>query len=166
MTDIISNACKTLLLALVIAPVSSTSLHAQRAATMFTHADATPVVASMTPVGQRSVPVLVVSGLAFGAVGLYGGALIGDRVARGCESEDCTWPALFSGAGIGMSAMIPLGVHLANHRKGNLLLELLASAALCAGGAAVGFSGAPGALLAIPPAQIASSILIERLTAK
>lgn len=168
MTNCVFNKWPAVLSALLFTPLCSTStaLYAQRAsAPMFVLTGPAQGVATRTPAGQRSVPVLVASSLAFGAIGLYGGALIGDKVASGCEGEDCSWPALFSGAGIGMSALIPLGVHLANNRKGNYPFELLASGVICAAGAALGFSGSPGALLAIPPAQILTSILIERKTA-
>ena len=71
------------------------------------------------------------------------------------------------GAVIGEATLLPLGVHLANHRRGNYGLSLLASAALGAAGVlAVEVANDGWPLIPIPIAQLISSILIERATSR
>jgi len=108
---------------------------------------------------------MILGGVGLGAAGLFGGALIGDRFQR-FPCEDCIEGA-FYGALAGESLAIPLGVHLANHRRGNLAPALAASlgiGALGLGAAAV--TDQWGILLAIPVFQVAASIGIERHTAR
>jgi hypothetical protein len=86
-----------------------------------------------------------------------------------CLASDCD-SRLGTGllaATAGVTAMIPLGVHLANRRHGSLLTDLLVSA----GVAGLGWGGAALAddgrwLLLIPPAQIAAAVLAERATTR
>ena len=107
---------------------------------------------------------MILGGVALGAAGLFGGALIGDRFQR-YPCEDCIEGAFF-GALAGESLTIPLGVHLADRRRGNLAPALAASigiGALGLGAAAV--TDQWGILLAIPVFQVAASIGIERHTA-
>jgi hypothetical protein len=66
---------------------------------------------------------------------------------------------------------VPIGVHLANRSRGNLALEVLASAGLLVGGIAVASATPRGTntfgtgefilLVGVPVAQIAASIAIE-----
>lgn len=59
------------------------------------------------------------------------------------------------------------GVHLANRRRGNYALSLLASAAIGAAGVlAVDAANDGWPLISVPIAQLISSILIERATAR
>ena len=68
-----------------------------------------------------------------------------------------------------------LGVHLANHRRGSLVFDFLTGAAIWAAGAGIGFAVANAmdsdaalwtAFVAIPIAQIASTVAVERATGR
>jgi hypothetical protein len=107
---------------------------------------------------------MVLGGLLLGAGGLFAGALLGDRFQR-YPCEDCIEGA-FYGALVGESLAIPLGVHLGDRRQGNAGTALAASLAI--GALGLGAAAATDEwrlLLAIPVAQLASSMVIERHTA-
>ncbi len=118
--------------------------------------------------GGRSTPRLVVGGLLGGGVGLGLGALVGGALGGGdtlCGDDPCGLAEAIFGAIGGEVALLPLGVHLANGRRGNYLLSLLASAGVAAGGLALSGGGDHGEVLAaVPVLQIVTSILIERGT--
>lgn len=121
--------------------------------------------------GGPSTLALAGGGLLGGAAGFFGGGFLGAVIA--CDQDDaadegfCAIGGFVVGASIGESALIPLGVHLANGRRGNYGLSLLASAAIAGVGLAVAIPQGEGAwLIPVPIAQIASSIAIERATAK
>ena len=109
---------------------------------------------------------LALSGVLGGAAGLVGGALAGARITQ----DDCEYCGLVGGVygGIaGWSTGIPLGVHLANGRRGKLLPSLLASLAI--GGVGLGAALAADKaelLIPVPVAQLVTSILIERSTSE
>jgi hypothetical protein len=118
---------------------------------------------------------MIAGGLVGGAVGLvvfgYMGALIADNQAD--DGEDLAALGGFVvGATIGEALMVPLGVHLVNHRRGNYGRAALVSAAIAAGGLALAFATEdqaplPGIILvAIPIAQIATSVAIERSSSR
>ena len=107
---------------------------------------------------------MVLGGLLLGAGGLFAGALLGDRM-QSYPCEDCIEGA-FYGALVGESLAIPLGVHLGDRRQGQAGAALAASLGI--GLLGLGAAAATDEwrlLLAIPVAQIASSIAIERRTA-
>src|SRR5688572_20486113 len=127
--------------------------------------------------GVRIAPTanMIAGGLVGGALGLlvfgYAGALIADNQAD--TGEDLAALGGFVvGASIGEALMMPLGVHLVNHRRGNYGTAALVSVAIAAGGLALAFatedqSPLPGIILvAIPIAQIATSVAIERSTSR
>lgn len=130
------------------------------------------------PEEGRSNTALMAGGLAGGVVGLFMGGLVGAQVARhdcdtGCD-ESALILAIF-GAMAGESIMLPLGVHLTNRRQGSYLPAMLTSVALTAGGILLAESlsettvrhSAPTVLLiTVPVMQLATSILIERRTAR
>jgi hypothetical protein len=117
--------------------------------------------------GARSTGRLVAGGVLGAAAGL-GIALLAysafDRQDP-CLASDCD-SNLGTGlvaATAGLTVMTPLGVHLADSRRGSFLKGLLYSA----GVAALGWGGAALAddgrwLLLIPPAQIVAAVLAER----
>lgn len=113
---------------------------------------------------------LVGAGLLGGTVGFFGGALAGANVACAEEEPDefCGLIGGFWGAAVGTTVGIPLGVHLANGRRGDYPLSQLASVGIAAGLiGAVFLSGdedtaAAFLLPAVPVGQILASILIER----
>ncbi len=114
----------------------------------------------------------VLGGLAAGAVGAGLGFLGGLAAYSACEGDEvCLLPAL-AGAIIGETLALPLGVHLAEGRRGSYPLGALASAGVAAAGlgamALVGNSGPPaqGIAVMIPVAQLAAAIAVERRTAR
>jgi hypothetical protein len=130
------------------------------------------------PVQSRPTSVLILGGLAGGMVGgLLGGAvgagLFGGIGEGACSYEEwvCRLHGFYWGAVVGESLGVPAGVHLANNRRGDLLLSTLVSSALGAAGSiaivAAGFDPpvAPIVLVAVPVAQITASTLIARRAA-
>lgn len=114
------------------------------------------------------IPGLVLAGLIGGTVGVFAGGFIGSALGGGnaiCGDDACGLEEAVYGAIIGESALLPLGVHLANHRRGSYGLSLLASGAIAlAGVAAVDATDDGWPLIAVPVGQLVSSILIERAT--
>ena len=111
-------------------------------------------------------------GLLTGAAGFLVGGLVG-AVLLGNEGDSDTWVGALQGAvvggTIGESLMLPVGVHLANDRQGDLLLSMPTSLLIGAGGALIGRklerSGRSWPVLILTPvAQLAASIAIERNT--
>ena len=115
---------------------------------------------------------MVAYGLLTGAAGFLVGGLVG-AVLAGDTGDSDTWVGALQGAvvggTVGESLMLPIGVHLANDRRGDLLLSMPASVLIGAGGALVGRKldreGKSWAVLILTPmAQLAASIAIERNT--
>jgi hypothetical protein len=114
----------------------------------------------------------VLGALAGGTVGAAAGFAVGLVAAAGCHGDtSCLGPAAL-GVVIGAGVGVPVGVHVAEGRKGNLLLGTAASLALTAAGFQAvrytGHSGRPGNAVAtmVPIAQIVVCTLIERRTAR
>ena len=114
----------------------------------------------------------VLGGIAAGALGAGVGFLGGLAAYGACEGDEiCLSPAL-AGAIVGETLALPLGVHLAEGRRGSYPLGALASAAVTAAGlgamSLVGDSGAPaqGIAVLVPVAQLLASITVERRTAR
>lgn len=147
---------------------SAVPLQAQRIRDAGATFPAEALDAPATP-GFRPAPSAVslgLGGLVGGAVGTFAGAYLGAKATED-ECEDCFLEGLVYGGIAGESALLPLGVHLANGRRGNYGLSLLASAAIA--GAGVGLAAATheeGILLAVPVAQLISAIAIERATGR
>jgi hypothetical protein len=119
------------------------------------------------PAGKQTSPgVMALGGILGGAAGALAGGIIGAKAADTCE--DCALEGLLYGFVAGGSTALPLGVHLANHRRGNYGLSLLASLAI----GAVGFGttlathGDGRILIAVPVLQLVSSIAVERATSR
>jgi hypothetical protein len=110
---------------------------------------------------------LLAAGGVLGAVaGLFGGAWIGAGMTES-DCDDCGIVGAVYGGIAGGSAFLPLGVHLANDRRGRYGPSLLASLAI--GAAGLGLASATEEwriMLGVPIVQIASSIAIERGTAR
>jgi hypothetical protein len=115
-------------------------------------------------------PLLILGGIIGGAAGLYGGALAGYHLSGGdrlCGDDSCGLYAGILGAAVGEMALLPLGVHLANRRRGDYGLDLLASIALGVGGSALASTSDSSVLLiAVPVVQLISVVLIERATSR
>lgn len=115
---------------------------------------------------------MAVYGLATGAAGFLLGGLVGAALSGHHDDHD-SWVDALQGAVIGgtvgESLMLPVGVHLANDRRGDLLLSMPASVAIGVSGALLAKrlernSKAWPALILTPIAQLAVSIAIERST--
>lgn len=114
----------------------------------------------------------VLGGLAGGALGAGVGFLAGLAANGSCEGDEvCVLPA-FAGAILGETLGLPLGVHVAEGRRGSYPLGALASVGVTAAGlglmSLVGDSGPPaqGIAVMVPVAQLLASIAVERRTAR
>jgi hypothetical protein len=113
----------------------------------------------------RSPVVLALGGVLAGTAGTFGGAWIGNKITKDA-CEDCFLEGLIYGGVAGGSALLPLGVHIANGHRGNYGASLLASLGIGAAGLAVAVASQEGAvMLSVPVLQLVSSIAIERATA-
>ena len=109
-------------------------------------------------------------GLLTGVAGFLVGGLVGAAL-RGERDDAGSWvealEGAFVGGTVGESLMLPVGVHLANDRRGDLLLSMPASLAIGVSGALIGRrmerSGKVWPVLILTPiAQLAATIAIER----
>lgn len=112
-------------------------------------------------------------GLLTGAAGLLVGGLVGAALSGRDRDDADSWVESLEGAVIGStigeSLMLPVGVHLGNDRRGDLLLSMPASLAIGVAGAALArnFDSKKKSLpilILTPIAQIVASIAIERNT--
>jgi hypothetical protein len=129
------------------------------------------------PAPPRSTARLLAGGVLGGAVGVAVGGLTGAYIgANHCKDEgnpdSCHGiEGLLYGAAAGNTLSIPVGVHLANARAGRLAPSMLASA-LIAGAGVIAIVQTDnnavmvGAALGVPALQLASSVIIERATAR
>lgn len=154
----------TCLLLSVVAPIAA---HAQGvAANELRIARSSPALSE-----SRPAPVLVSGGLVGGVVGLVGGFYVGAVLASDEDADDLDFlSGGVAGATVGEGLLLPLGVHIANGRRGSYMTSALASLGLAAAGLlALEVShydppAAPIILVAVPVAQLAASIAIERAT--
>lgn len=126
--------------------------------------------------GERSAGRLIAGGslglLAGGGAGALLGALLYNSSCSGyCETSGI---AAVAGAGLGTTIGVPLGVHLANDRRGSYPLSLLASIAIAGAGLggiylvetidsdAVVTAGYVAIGVAVPLSQLGASVLIHR----
>jgi hypothetical protein len=118
------------------------------------------------PPARSRVGALIVGGLIGGAAGFFTGAYTGGTLGGGnrvCGDDPCGLEGALWGAAAGVTVGLPLGVHVANHRRGSLGEELIASMAAAGVGLAAASatnSGVP--LLVVPVAQLSLSIAIEQ----
>ena len=106
---------------------------------------------------------LAIGGVLAGAVGFGLGYCIGSLIHGG--------PISVIGLGLAEVTSLPLGVHVANHRRGNYALDLLASAAFGAAGAAMAYEFGDGETTHVVGyislaviGQLVSTIVVERAT--
>jgi hypothetical protein len=121
---------------------------------------------------QGSAGGSIVAGLGLGLAGFLVGGLTAASTVKDCpHSEGPCSPQLeaaFYGAATGGTFGMALGVHLGNHRRGNLALDFLTGAAVW--GAGIGIAAASGwdtgvtlgAVVAIPIIQLATTVKVER----
>lgn len=143
-------------------------LHAQRTGAPFPSIDAPgesvdPSILAF-PRNQTNPAVMATGGVIGGVVGVFAGALVGARLTEH-DCEDCGLVGAVYGAVAGGSALLPLGVHVANRGRGNFGMSLLSSLAIGGVGLAVAHeSNSAAVMIPVPILQIVSSILIERKT--
>ena len=122
--------------------------------------------------GQGSAAGSVVFGALLGGAGFGLGGLIGALASSNCTSfEYCQLEGLFYGAAAGGTFGMALGVHLGNHRRGNLGLDFLTGAGIWGAGIAVvalseNEAVTTATLIAIPIVQLVSTVLVERLVGR
>jgi hypothetical protein len=157
---------------------------------LFAAVERRPSVPAQLTVEPRPTGRLVAGGLAGGAADALAGALIagGLRFLGPCDDQDgcidryADWA--FSGAVLGQSVGLPLGVHLANDRQGRLPPALLASAGIGTAGLIAywgiqrygtdGWGNTRGnpdlltaaTLVPVPVLELVTSIAIERATSR
>ena len=125
-----------------------------------------PAVASIRVPTARGPLILGLGGIAGGGLGAMAGGWTGARI-REHACEDCGLNGLLYGAVVGVSTALPVGVHFANGGRGKLGPSLLASLALGGAGlAAAALTHEYGILMAVPVAQLVSSVAIERATSR
>ncbi len=121
---------------------------------------------------QRGVATLVVSGvLAWGAGVGVGGKLGYHAERKGALDVDSgELGGFLLGAAVGSALLVPVTVHLVNHRRGSLPLDLLATAAATVVPALLAAHAEGGAqevwTLTVPVLQIATAIWVERRTGR
>jgi len=111
------------------------------------------------------------SGFFLGLVGMMAGAAIGSQIGQGscpsrAEDKDCVGRHAYTGALVAGTALVPVGVHIANKSRGNFWLSLAASTAE-ATALYYAFKAVPGSPVAMAPflaapLQVFTSVKIER----
>lgn len=113
---------------------------------------------------------LVGTGLLAGALGFFAGGFTGAEIDKASSDGYEEWDGLAGfvvGAPIGESLLLPIGIHLANDRQGNLPLSLLASASIAGTGIFLALaSEEPYILLSIPIVQLIACTEIELSTSR
>ncbi len=107
---------------------------------------------------------MVLGGITGWVLGWMAGALVGNAIGcTGGSSSECDFGPALGGALVAGSFSIPLGVHMGNHGRGDLLKDVLVSAAIGGLGIAVGSSVDDTGvwLLLVPVGQIVGSIWME-----
>ena len=131
---------------------------------------AVPTLRPAASSGGTSVLGMTAGGLIGGAVGFAGGALIGATLGGGnaiCGDDACGLEEAAYGAIAGQSILLPLGVHIANGRRGNYGFSLITSVVIGAAGIVVVDATNDGSpFIVVPVLQLVSSILIERATSR
>jgi len=107
---------------------------------------------------------MLLGGVTGWVVGWAAGALVGGALGcSGDHSGECGFGPGIAGALVAGSFTIPAGVHLGNYSRGDLLKDVLVSAAIGGIGIAVGSSVDDTGvwLLLVPVGQIIGSVVME-----
>jgi hypothetical protein len=132
----------------------------------------TLAAASSSDLDAATAAKLTGAGLLGGAVGLVGGAYLGALLAHNDDCAECLdelGGALVLGTA-GEAFLLPLGVHLANGSRGSYWTAALVSAGIGTAGVVIMRAAhwdpptVPIVLVAVPLAQLTTSIAIERAT--
>ena len=118
---------------------------------------------------QGSIAPAIGAGIGLGVVGFLVGGLTAHSLAGPCEGEDYSClEAAFFGAAAGGTFGMALGVHLGNHRRGDLALDFLTGGAVWGLGIGITLAfddndtAAGIAFVTIPIAQLAATVAVER----
>lgn len=157
---------------LAVTPVSAAAQH--QTAYFF---DATPagpprvLEIAQDPPSDKPELVMGRSGIFLGIIGMIGGAVVGSAVSQSvCDEEDalpdCRSRYSFTGALVGGSIMVPVGVHIANKQPKSLGksigVSLLTGAAVYFGMRAIPGEPVQMAPFLAAPLQMITSVRIER----
>jgi hypothetical protein len=108
-------------------------------------------------------------GVMLGALGLLGGAVIGEKMAGDCSGEFCDLGGAAVGALIGEALGLAGGVHLGNRSRGSFGLDLLTSTGLSAVtlfAANANDRTAGGVIIGGLITQIVATVAVERGTGR
>jgi hypothetical protein len=153
---------------LVILMTGVLPLQAQRQAAGFTRWPTVWLHESLPSPKVASVPAMAVVGAVAGAAGLFGGAALGSALGGGnriCGDDPCGLVGGAYGAMAGEALLLPLGVHLVNHRRGSYGTSLLASLGAGAAAAAL-LNDVQAGVVVVPLVQLTTAILVERATSR
>jgi hypothetical protein len=115
--------------------------------------------------GAKNGGVLLLAGAGGMLVGGLGGGLVGVAIDEDSGLDDAEGAII--GGVMGTSLAIPVAVHLANRRRGNLGRSMLVSALVGGTLLGVGWAAESGEIvLAAPFAQLITSVIIERSTTR
>jgi len=107
----------------------------------------------------------VAAGILGGGIGFFAGGFAGAMLAANDSDEWSGLVGFVIGAPIGESLLLPVSVHVANGRRGNLSHSMLASFAIAGAGIAMAVTMEDGnVLIGIPIAQLLACTAIERST--
>lgn len=127
---------------------------------------------------EPSIARPIVFGALLGAGSWVAGGLIGYQMANtdSCAGDSfCGLGAFLLGAAIGGSSGVVVGMHVGNNRRGNFPLAWLTAAGIWAAGIGIGIAmddgvassgGQEVVLVAIPVAQFAFTLIVERATGR
>ena len=119
---------------------------------------------------EPSVSSPVLGAITLGAVGFFGGALIGHGSSSGCTGEWCDLGSTALGAIIGETIGISAGAHLGNRERGSYSADFATSALVFVAGIAL-MSGSDDnsalpEFLVVTGGQIAATVAMERTTGR
>lgn len=166
-----------IVLSLIAAAIAPVSASAQQAPASFLSTPSPSVAVPQLSLGlvqdppsDRPEDVMSTSGIFLGIVGMLGGAVAGSAISQSAcddsEDEKCRSRHAFTGALIAGTALVPIGVHIANKNPGSLVKSLAVSTVA---GVALyyGMKSIPGEPVQIAPflsapIQMVTSVKIER----
>lgn len=122
---------------------------------------------------QASAGSAVGAGIGLGLAGFLVGGLTGVAITHNCTGDEyCGLEGAFLGAAAGGTFGMALGVHLGNKRRGSFVLDFFTGAAVWGAGIAIA-SGSEwdnttttAAFVAIPIAQLVTTVLVERAVSR
>jgi hypothetical protein len=122
---------------------------------------------TVTPPGARttaSTKSMVLGGFIGGALGAFGGAMVGKAIAN-CEvpaPEDCALAGMVVGGLVGESIGVPIGVNFVANGRNTLQRSIPVSLGLMVGGLVLSAAGYYTFIPGTPALQMYTSISIER----